>query len=227
MSMIKCKELGKEVSDKKFQCRDCGATIMILILTLIMMLLSACGESFENILTTEKWKVFSSGDEVTYEFNKDGTGQYSYKEHNPNEFKWEINDNELSLIYGDSGTDNYIISKDGAIYQLKRNEEKPLYSGKYVLTRQKDFEELYDFEDRLTSKAEFDVFLIYNSNFSNGNYVEVFVTSIENFNDVYTVSGKAKYTDENYKSYTGTFEIQYKYDGDEIIEIDNYFSRPN
>ena len=64
-------------------------------------------------------------------------------------------------------------------------------------------------------------------NFSHGNYVEVFVTSIENFNDVYTVSGKAKYTDENYKSYTGTFEIQYKYDGEEIIEIDNYFSRPN
>lgn len=191
------------------------------------MSLTACGKSFEEILTTERWKVFSSGNEVTYEFNKDGTGQYSYKEYKPNEFKWEINDNELSLIYDDSATDDYIIFENDGIYQLKRNEDEPLFSGEYVLTRQKDFEKLYDFEDQLISKAEFDVFLIYNSNFSHGNYVEVYVTDIENFGDVYTVSGTAKYTDENHKSYTGTFEIQYKCDGEDIKEIDNYFSRPN
>ena len=49
---------------------------------------------------------------------------------------------------------------------------------------------------------------------------------LENFGNIYTVSGKAKYT-ENYHTYTGTFEIQYEYDGEEIQEIDNYFSRPN
>lgn len=197
------------------------------VVFLFIIMLSGCEKSFEDILTTEKWKVHSGGNEVTYEFNKEGTGQSSYNNYNPTEFKWKIDESKLLLEYEESYVSEFIISKEDGIYQLKRNEEEPLYSGEFVLTREKDFEKLYDFEDRLISKAEFDVFLIYNSNFSYGSYVEVYVTDIENFNDVYTVSGKAKYTDENYKSYTGTFEIQYKYDGEEIREIDNYFSRPN
>lgn len=196
--------------------------ISFFLLILLLVSLSACGKSFEEILVSEKWKVYSSGYEVTFEFNKDGTGQQSN-----NKYNWEINDDKLTLTYEDSHTVDYIISENDGVYKLKRYEEEPLYSGEFVLTREKDFIKLYDFEDRLISKAEFDVFLIYNSNFSHGNYVEVFVTNIENFNDVYTVSGKAKYTDENYKSYTGTFEIQYRYNGEKIIEIDNYFSRPN
>lgn len=196
--------------------------ITILILILLIMSLTACGRSFEEILVSEKWKVYSGGYEVTFEFNNDGTGQQSNTKYN-----WEINDDKLTLTYEDSHTVDYIISENDGVYKLKRYEEEPMYSGEFVLTREKDFKKLYDFEDRLISQAEFDVFLIYNSNFSHGKYVEVFVTNIENFNDVYTVSGKAKYTDEDYKLYTGTFEIQYRYDGEKIIEIDNYFSRPN
>lgn len=196
--------------------------ISFFLLVLLLVSLSACGKSFEEILISEKWKVYSGGEEVTFEFNKDGTGQQAHTKYN-----WEINDDKLTLTYEDSHTVDYIISENDGVYKLKRYEEQPLYSREFVLTREKDFEKLYDFEDRLISKAEFDVFLIYNSNFSHGNYVEVFVTNIENFNDVYTVSGKAKYTDENHKSYTGTFEIQYRYNGEKITEIDNYFSRPN
>lgn len=202
------------------------AMTLLLILVLLTTLLSACGKSFEDILTAEKWKVYSSGNEVTYEFNEDGTGQFSYKEYTPSKFEWEINDDVLSLMY-DSGTDDYIISKDEGVYKLKRNDKDQLFSGEYVLTRQNDFEKLYDFEDQLISQAEFDVFLIYNSNFSHGNYVEVFVTDIENYGDVYTVIGKAKYADENNQSLTGEFEIEYKYDGEDFTEIDNYFSTPN
>lgn len=196
--------------------------ISFFLLILLLVSLSACGRSIEEILIFEKWKVYSGGYEVTFEFNKDGTGQQSNTKYN-----WEINDDKLTLTYEDSHTVDYTISENDGVYKLKRYEEEPLYSGEFVLTREKDFEKLYDFEDRLISQAEFDVFLIYNSNFSHGNYVEVFVTNIENFNNVYTVSGKAKYTDENYKSYNGTFEIQYRYNGEKIIEIDNYFSRPN
>jgi len=196
------------------------------VVFLLIIMLSGCEKSFEDILTTEKWKVYSGGNEVTFEFNKDGTGQSSYNNYTPTEFKWEIDESKLLLEYEESYVSEFIISKEDGIYQLKRNEEEPLYSGEYVLTREKDFKKLYDFEDRLISKAEFDVFLIYDSNFSHGNYVEVYVTDIEDFNNIYTVSGKAMYTDKSGIPYKGTFEIQYRYDGEEIIEIDNYFSRP-
>lgn len=195
--------------------------ISFFLLLSLLVSLSGCKKSLDEILTTEKWKVYSGGREVIFEFNKDGTGQQSNTKYN-----WEINDDKLTLTYDDSHTVDYTISDNDGVYQLKRYEEEPLYSGEFVLTREKDFEKLYDFEDRLMSKAEFDVFLIYNSNFSNGNFVEVFVMDIKNFGNIYTVSGKAKYT-ENYHTYTGTFEIQYEYDGEEIQEIDNYFSRPN
>ncbi|MBE7034371.1 MAG: hypothetical protein E7406_09125 [Ruminococcaceae bacterium] len=205
--------------------------ILCFIMSLVILFsFSACGkkskESFEKILIAEKWKVYSSGNEVTYEFNEDGTGQYSYGGYKPNEFQWEINGDELSMIL-DSGTIYYFIRNDNNTYQLERKEEKPLYvNDDYILVRQKDFEKMYDFEDRLISKAEFDVFLIYNSNFSHGNQIEIFVTNVENYGEIYTISGKVEYANELYQHFIGDFELQYRVDGENIKEIDNYFSRP-
>jgi len=127
----------------------------------------------------------------------------------------------------DSGTIYYFIRNDNNTYQLERKEEKPLYvNDDYILVRQKDFEKMYDFEDRLISKAEFDVFLIYNSNFSHGNQIEIFVTNVENYGEIYTISGKVEYANELYQHFIGDFELQYRVDGENIKEIDNYFSRP-
>ena len=192
---------------------------------MLTLQLAACKPSFEKTITDEKWKVYSGGNEVTYEFYEDGTGQYSYNKYTPTKFRWEIDEDELALVYDDS-KDVYDISEEDGVNYLKRQEERPLFSNEYVLVRESDFEEMYDFEDRLISMAEFDVFLIYNSNFSHGSYVDIYITDIENFNDTYTVSGSAQYKDANQHTYTGSFEIQYYYNGEEIVEIDNNFSRP-